>query len=63
MCAGLRSTRVGEQCEAVVKFPLLVDQFPFPVVINAAFLKIAEVFRTGYTKYKFSTVIHFSTVI
>ena len=44
---GLRSQRVGEQCEAIVKFPILVDRFPFPVLINAAFLKIADVFRTG----------------
>lgn len=45
--AGLQSARVGDQCEAIVKFPILVDGFPFPVVINTAFLKLAEVFRTG----------------
>ena len=44
---GLQSVRVGDQCAAIVKFPILVDGFPFPVVINTAFLKLAEVFRTG----------------
>lgn len=44
---GIRSPRVGDQCEAIVKFPILMDRFPFPVVITTAFLKIAEVFRTG----------------
>ncbi len=39
---------MGEQCEAIVKFPVLIERFPFPVVINSAFLKIADVFRTGY---------------
>lgn len=47
-CPGLRSPRVGEQCEAIVRFPALVDRFPFPVLINAAFLKISDIFRTGY---------------
>lgn len=44
---GLRASRVGDQCEAIVKFPSLVDRFPFPILINAAYLKLAEVFRTG----------------
>ena len=47
VCAGLHSSRVGEQCEAIVKFPVLVDRFPFPILINAAFLKLADVFRNG----------------
>lgn len=47
-CSGLRSSRVGDQCEAVVKFPSLVDRFPFPILINAAYLKLAEVYRTRY---------------
>ena len=44
---GLRSSRVGEQCEAIVRFPVLVDRYPFPVLINAAFLKLSDLFRTG----------------
>ena len=45
---GLRSPRLGEQSEAIVKFPTLMDRFPFPILINVAFLKLADVFRTGY---------------
>ena len=46
-CAGLRSSNVGEQCEAIMKFPQLISQFPFPVLINTAFLKLADVFWSG----------------
>lgn len=44
---GLRSTKVGEQCEAIVRFPRLFEKYPFPILINSACLKIAELFRTG----------------
>lgn len=44
---GLRSVRLGEQCEAIVRFPRLFEKYPFPILINSAFLKLAEVFRTG----------------
>ncbi|XP_014664803.1 PREDICTED: integrator complex subunit 7-like [Priapulus caudatus] len=44
---GLRSTKTGEQCEAIVRFPRLFQKYPFPILINSAFLKLAEVFRTG----------------
>lgn len=44
---GLRSSSVGEQSEAIVQLPSLIDQYPFPVLINNAYLKLAEVFRTG----------------
>lgn len=44
---GLRSTKMGEQCEAIVRFPRLFKKYPFPILINSAFLKLAEVFRTG----------------
>ena len=46
--SGLRSNNVGEQCEAIMKFPNLINQFPFPVLINTAFLKLADVFWSGY---------------
>lgn len=36
---GLRSPRLGEQSEAIVKFPRLFERFPFPVLINTALLK------------------------
>ncbi|KAG8313328.1 Integrator complex subunit 7 [Homalodisca vitripennis] len=44
---GLRSGRVGEQCEAIVRFPPLFEKYPFPILINSSFLKLADVFRVG----------------
>ena len=44
---GLRSKKPGEQCEAIVRFPWLVERYPFPILINTASLKLAEVFRDG----------------
>ncbi|KAF5295112.1 hypothetical protein FQA39_LY13263 [Lamprigera yunnana] len=44
---GLRSGTVGEQCEAIVRFPRLFERYPFPILINASFLKLADVFRIG----------------
>nr|XP_039249047.1 integrator complex subunit 7-like [Styela clava] len=44
---GLRAQKVGQQCEAIVRFPGLFERFPFPILINSAFLKLADVFRVG----------------
>lgn len=44
---GLRSAKVGEQCEAIVRFPKLFEKYPFPILINSSFLKLADVFRYG----------------
>jgi len=44
---GLRSVKLGEQVEAIVRFPTLFERYPFPILINSAFLKLADVFRTG----------------
>ncbi|XP_061741745.1 integrator complex subunit 7 isoform X2 [Nerophis ophidion] len=44
---GLRSGKPGEQCEAVVLFPKLFLKYPFPILINSAFLKLADIFRLG----------------
>ena len=44
---GLRSVKVGEQCESIVRFPRLFEKYPFPILINSAFLKLADVFRVG----------------
>ncbi|CAG9865045.1 unnamed protein product [Phyllotreta striolata] len=44
---GLRSNKVGEQCEAIVRFPKLFERYPFPILINASLLKLADVFRFG----------------
>ncbi|MCL4126926.1 UNVERIFIED_CONTAM: hypothetical protein GTU68_042489, partial [Idotea baltica] len=42
---GLKSTQIGEQCEAISRFPALFEKYPFPILINSALLKLAEVFR------------------
>lgn len=44
---GLRSSKIGEQCEAIVRFPKLFEKYPFPILINASLLKLADVFRIG----------------
>lgn len=49
---GLRSTNIGEQCEAIVRFPKLFEKYPFPIVINANFLKLAEFFRLGSNLFR-----------
>ncbi|RUS69914.1 hypothetical protein EGW08_022321, partial [Elysia chlorotica] len=43
----LRSGQIGVQCEAIVKFPRLFEKYPFPILINSAMLKVADVFRGG----------------
>ncbi|XP_059616371.1 integrator complex subunit 7 [Phlebotomus argentipes] len=44
---GLRCSKVGEQCEAIVRFPKLFEKYPFPILINSSFLKLAEFFQNG----------------
>lgn len=48
-CTGLRSTSVGDQCEAIVKCPALMDKFPFPIMTSTALLKLADVFSAQTT--------------
>lgn len=45
--SGLRSSKIGEQCEAIVRFPRLFEKYPFPILINSSLLKLADVFRMG----------------
>ena len=49
VCSGLRSSSLGEQCEAIVKCPLFMDKFPFPVMTSTALLKLADVFSAQAT--------------
>ncbi|XP_040576031.1 integrator complex subunit 7 [Lepeophtheirus salmonis] len=45
---GLRSNNnLGEQSEAIVRFPRLFQKYPFPILINSALLKLADVYRGG----------------
>lgn len=42
---GLRSQKIGEQCESIAFFARLISQYPFAVVVNTAALKLADLFR------------------
>lgn len=42
---GLQSPHVGDQCEAAIRFTNLIQRYPFPILVNSAFLKLAEAFR------------------
>lgn len=44
---GLRSCRLGDESKAIVCFPDLFAKHPFPILINSACLKLAELFRNG----------------
>ena len=43
----LRCGRLGDQAEAIVRFPRLFAKYQFPILINSALLKLADVFRRG----------------
>ncbi len=51
---GLRSVKVHEQCEHLLFFPKLINQFPQPVVLNTAFMKLCDLFRVRYTIINFN---------
>ncbi|CAK9296351.1 unnamed protein product [Gordionus sp. m RMFG-2023] len=55
---GLHSMLIGDQCQAIVKFLQFFDKYPFPIFINAAYLKLANFYRTGsnYLKHLIFTV-------
>lgn len=44
---GLRSGKIGEQCEAIVQLSSKLEKYPFPLLVHSAFLKLADVFRVG----------------
>lgn len=50
---GLRSAKIGVQCEAIVRFPRLFEKYPFPILINSSFLKLAEFFWSGSNLLRF----------
>lgn len=50
---GLRSTKLGVQCEAIVRFPRLFEKYPFPILINSSFLKLSEFFLNGSNLLRF----------
>lgn len=40
-----RTQRLADQLHAIASYPHLFDEFPYPVLINSAILKIADYFR------------------
>lgn len=44
---GLQSPNVNDQCDAVTRFTTLFQKYPMPLLVNSAFLKLAEAFRVG----------------
>uniref|UniRef100_A0A6G1S9S8 Integrator complex subunit 7 n=1 Tax=Aceria tosichella TaxID=561515 RepID=A0A6G1S9S8_9ACAR len=44
---GLQSPNINDQCDTVVRFTTLFQKYPLPLLVNSAFLKLAEAFRVG----------------
>ncbi|KAG0239906.1 Integrator complex subunit 7 [Mortierella sp. GBA43] len=42
-----RTQRLADQLHAIASYPHLFDEFPYPVLINSAILKIADYFRNS----------------
>jgi hypothetical protein len=42
---GLRSPRTSDQCEAIFFFARLISTYPWPIIVNTAALKLADLFR------------------
>ena len=47
LIVGLHSLKIGEQCGAIVRYPQLFENYPFPIMIKSSFVKLANVFRSG----------------
>merc|ERR1712226_888159 len=44
---GFRSGSAGDQIDSLVRLPTILNQIPLPVLINSAFLKLADLFRAA----------------
>ncbi|XP_075244740.1 integrator complex subunit 7-like [Convolutriloba macropyga] len=44
---GFRSGTPGDQIDSLVRLPTILNQIPLPVLINSAFLKLADLFRAA----------------
>lgn len=44
---GLRSPRTSDQCEAIFFFARLISTYPWPIIVNTAALKLADLFRNS----------------
>ncbi|KAM7540643.1 hypothetical protein Aperf_G00000033701 [Anoplocephala perfoliata] len=47
MDKGLTSSNLGEQCRSIADYPDFIKIYPFPIVINSTFIKIADAFLSG----------------
>jgi hypothetical protein len=45
---GLRSPRTSDQCEAIFFFARLISTYPWPIIVNTAALKLADLFRNRF---------------
>lgn len=43
--AGLRGPRTGDKLAAIVALPPAIRKFPLPFFVNAALLRLADVFK------------------
>ena len=41
----LRSRTFSDQCENIVKLPTVFEEYPFPILVDATFLKLGDIFR------------------
>ena len=48
---GLTSGRLGDESQSIVKFPDLFSKHPFPILINSACLKLADLFRSNTSNF------------
>ncbi|CAG0888007.1 unnamed protein product [Cyprideis torosa] len=46
---GLRTSVEGEQCESILNCIQLFEKYPFPLLINTAFLRLADVYPRALT--------------
>ncbi|KAJ1965253.1 hypothetical protein GGI12_000903 [Dipsacomyces acuminosporus] len=51
-----RSQILGAQVQAVGQFSKLLDQFPFPTLVSAAFLKLGDLFRSSTSSLRYHIV-------
>lgn len=47
----LRSNNIGEKAELIIRVPSYFQKYPFPIFVNATFLKLTELFRSSTTNF------------
>eukprot|EP01102_Stenamoeba_stenopodia_P014796 TRINITY_DN4961_c0_g1_i2.p1 TRINITY_DN4961_c0_g1~~TRINITY_DN4961_c0_g1_i2.p1 ORF type:complete len:680 (+),score=113.55 TRINITY_DN4961_c0_g1_i2:115-2154(+) len=54
---GLRSSKIGEQCESIVFFAKLIAAYPFSNVVNPAILKLSDLFRVSHNFVRYCILL------